>query len=187
MPTYRMAVEIQYPGGGGPGINTWHARVNSFTPGDGGDVDALLEAFYTDLAGLYPSDTTIVGPAQAVDVADNSVVSFGTPWEVDGVASSGHAPLATCITTTWYSDVATRSGRGRTFLGPIMQGAVDGDGEPTGDVLALIRGAAADFVTGNAGLDLAAFGVYSQTDNVIRDIVRYQVHDAFASLRSRRP
>jgi hypothetical protein len=186
MPTWRASVEIDYaPAQGGPGFNVWHFRGDDPGTGTGG-LQSALHDFYDGISGLYPSSTTIVGPTQVVDVDSSELFVIEDPWTVVGTGPNSFAPLATAITTTWYTTIATRSGRGRTFLGPVMVDAVDGDGQPTGDVLALIRAAAEQFVSDNGDLVGAAWGVYSVKDAVIRDIVRSAVHDRFASLRSRR-
>lgn len=186
MPTFRTSVRIEYDAmAGGPGYNVWHCRAEDIS-GPSGPTAGVLHDLYEALAAEYPVGATIVGPEEYVDVESHEVVPEPDPWTVAGTGGGGFIPAQASIVTSWYSTVATRSGRGRTFFGPLCRNCVDGaDGTPTGETMSDVRTATEAFVAANGDLVGSAWGIYSPTDGVIRDIVRARTRDRFASLRSR--
>jgi hypothetical protein len=192
MPVYRATVDLRYAAGTGRGTNTWTLR----TAGvgfEGGDIDSLMgivQTFYSGLAGLFPTNSTFTW--------DGSLQELGTPtpefqeprtgWTVvgSGAASSyGPAPAMVCV--TWRSSLASRRGRGRTFLGPLSPGAFGPDGTIENSNLTSIRQKAAALVSSSSSItDVGALAVWSESDQVARDFVGSTVSDQAAILRSRR-
>ena len=96
------------------------------------------------------------------------------------------APPATALVVGWRTSSASRAGRGRTFLSPLTAAAVEGDGTVSGTQLAAVRGAAQTLIDSSTTEGDGAFGVYSQSQSLLRDFVSVRVQDKFAVLRSRR-
>jgi hypothetical protein len=183
----RVVAAISWSGApGGPGVNVWHLRTDASVADISEHMDQL-EAFYTAVAGIYCTDTTITLPSEGVSVeATPTQVALGQQRTIQGTGGTGHLPPANQICVSWGTLAATRSGHGRTFLGPLWEQCQDDDGTPTPGILSGVRQAAQDLVDANQPDDAGAWGVYSQRQNVIRDFTSARVRDTFAVLRSRR-
>lgn len=186
MPTVKIPVKINYELGGGPGYNIFNARIADTDTDLENCLDAI-EAFYVSLLGLYSTTTQIViGEGMIAD-------PYGSPTYLpDDVrtqtGASATASMATllCITVGWRTTAATRSGRGRTFLGPLVVGTNEGNGTPSDAVITAVRAAAEDLVDASQAANGWAVGVYSHKDALLRDVVGSSVKDRFTFLSSRR-
>lgn len=190
MALYRAVVDIEW-GGGGSGVNVWHFRTIS-SPGTLADrqgaVDAIRD-FYDAVSSIYPTDTTISMPAEVV-TEFQSAPAFEpvTPWTITGDSGTAtHLPAATQLVVGWRTTAATRSGRGRTFLGPLAGTLNEANGTPTPGLITTVQTAANDLVAeSESALGGWAVGVWSEADGVLRDFTSARVRDVFAVLRSRR-
>lgn len=187
MATWRTQVQHDGTWTGGPGFNVFH-----FRDADSGDplvqlqaaADAL-ETFYAGLAPLFPATSTFSHNGEWLDIAESTVLET-EPWSADGSASGGYAPAQTCIVAGWRTSVRTRSGRGRTFLGPPALSTAQSDGTIVETALSGVRARATELATFGQGLQRGSFVVYSPTEGVARDMVGASVRDVFAHLTSRR-
>lgn len=186
----RMPVDITWPyGGGSPGASIFHLRAS-----DGealelvlGNLSEIVRQFYAAMDDLYVANVRIkfaglftgVGPDQgdAVEI---------DPWEVSGTAGVGPLPPSNQIVVGWKTASATRSGRGRTYVGPLQYAVVDDQGSPAPAVLAVVRDAAAALVSAQGSEQAGGIGVWSTKQSVFRDFTGSTVRDTFAVLRSRR-
>lgn len=187
MPTASLAVGLEWNNApGGPGVNVWHFRFQN-TWGDAEGCVQALSTFYESLKTLYAVGVTIRFPDHAVQVGgdhqeySNSVQSF-----FGGTGAGGYAPLPTALVAGWRTSTATRSGRGRSFIGPLAGAVVGPDGTPADDAVAKLQAAATKLVADSKAQNLAALGVYSPTTGLFRDFQSARVRDVFATLRSRR-
>jgi hypothetical protein len=120
-----------------------------------------------------------------VDVAtrEESAVSGWT--ETQG--STGTGFMGPCMMVlTLRTTSATRSGRGRKFIGPIVSNQTSTDGTPVPGAVSALQACGTALVTASTGLTSAAIGVYSPTHELFRDVTATNVRDYFATLRSRR-
>ena len=182
---YRYAVEIRYPNGGGPGYNVWHFRAGDDTIQS--CVDAI-EQCYLQINGLFQPGSTIVGPAEAVGGIEGTepTVEAVDGFSIGGAGSgTALAPVLQAV-ISWRTPLATRSGRGRSFFGPLASDAADAQGTLSPLALGDLQAAGQSIVAFNGELGEGAIGVWSPTDGVIRDITSFTVRDQFAVLRSRR-
>lgn len=189
MAIFRIPVTITYNGGGGPGVNVWHAEapqpVNLANLTAIGDI---LETFYTGIQTLVPTGVTFASDGVATDVQTGEQESF-PPFSITASSTVGYAPAATALCVTWRTGTALRSGVGRTFLSPIKTASVDSDGTPTTAALTTVRNACASLLSANATTFAdgeGGLGVYSRTTGAIRQFQTARVRDTFAVLRSRR-
>jgi hypothetical protein len=187
MPTGRINIQLTFPHGSSPGLNTFHFRFDDDPLGNVQAVVDALEDFYTPMRPFFGQSTTISCSPEAISdpYGDPSYVAV-TPWSMNGSGSGNYLPPATQLVVGWRTTNATRSGRGRTFLGPLTEGALDSNGSVLPAALTASRGAATTLVNASAGANGWAIGVYSRTDGLLRDIVSSSVRDQFAVLRSRR-
>lgn len=190
MATYRHPVTINYPGSGGPGLNVWHLR----TTGDGvpsaGELEGLstvIRDFYTACRVIFPGSVTITYQGVSTTVGDDPQYDSSAPaWTVTGSGPTTLLSPLLCICVGWLTSSASRSGRGRTFLGPLTTGVQGPDGTITDTNLAVVRAAATALATASGGFADGAIGVWSPTDGLLRDIVGSATRDQFAYLSSRR-
>lgn len=187
MSTYRFQVQIDYPGTGGPGLNTWHAR----TVNDGAvstqQIADALHTFYTDAAGCFSQGVTVSLQREIIkDPYGSPQYAAVDPWTVAGTAGGGMLPPATQVVVGWKTLSATRSGHGRTFLGPGGRDSCAADGTPVDGFLSVWRAAAETLVSSSLSDNGWALGVYSRKDHVLRDFSSSKVKDRFAVLCSRR-
>lgn len=190
MGLFRATVHGTFPVGGGGGTNSWHLRTVSDdgTLAEVATLMALVEDFYQAVNVLWPTSESWSWDGTALQVAEPAprLISGGTPWTVAGLQTSGYAPVASMVCVSWRSDLATRRGRGRTFLGPIGLNSADTDGTPANAHLSTVRTAAATLVAASEAATGGSLVVFSETDQVGRDITSSTVSDRFAVLRSRR-
>jgi len=190
MATWMIPIRLVYPLIGQPGVNVWHARTTGDFPSESeldGLADLLLD-FYNGINGLFPDSYSahFDGVATTVE-AEPQVQSDFTPWTAPGTAGSGgYLPTAAQICVTLRTSSASRSGRGRKFLGPISSVNLQSDGTPSAAALVLVSNAMNALVSASTGFTNGAIGVYSPTDALFRDLTGFSVADQFAVLRSRR-
>lgn len=184
---FRYAVRLDYPNGGGPGYNIWHFRGPTAGTDSQQAVDAI-QAFYQACIAYYQGGTTITGPDDVVADVDTGAPTFEA---VDGfslgpVAGTSTLPPALQAVVGWRTASATRSGRGRTFVGPLSGGAAQADGTPGPELLAAMATGAQAVLDYNGTIDDGALGVWSPTTSTFRDFTGFRIRDVFAVLRSRR-
>lgn len=189
MAIWRLTCSIAHPSLGGTGVNVWHARTTADDDVSGPlqDHEDALEAFYSAITGVAAGGTEFHSPGEWIRVnPEPPVIAVTDGFTVVTGTSVPPLPPANCIVVGWGSVTPTRRGRGRTFVGPIGTSMLEGDGTVTAAALTTCRGAADSVLAHNAIAGDGALGVYSRTDNVIRDFTSRTVHDQFAVLRSRR-
>jgi len=191
MPTFRGTVTIDHPSLGGTGTNTWHVRTTGSDPLDApelGGLSSILEDLYEDLV-LYLASGTVVtfdGVWTSVEAEPQINATDGEPFTFTSEASQAGLPPANAIVLGWRSSLATRSGRGRTFMGPLDSVTLGPDGTVADTQLGEIQAAADALVDASTGFANGAFVVYSPTDALARDFISVSISDQFAVLRSRR-
>lgn len=198
MPTWRLPVNFSYADGGGPGVNVWHIRATGATPVET-NLQSMVDAihtFYDSITngGVSGADCfqrgTVFTAGQAVDVdSDEATDVDWATLTVPNVGADAPPVLALCL--TWRTSIAARRGRGRTFLGPLSQNALQDNGTPDEDFRSVVGNAADALISTSTGFNNGAVGIYGResvgsSTHVIRDIVGRTVPNEFAVLRSRR-
>lgn len=186
MPTVKIPVKIAYTGAGGPGVNVFNGRVGDVDT-DLPDLLAALATFYENLKSIWMTSTTItIGESMILD-------PYGSPTYIDddvtvitGTANTNALSPLLAICVSWRTVAASRSGRGRTFLGPLGAQASGPDGTLNDTVLGSVRSEAQTLVSASQATNGWALGVYSTKDALLRDWVGSSVKDQFSYLSSRR-
>jgi hypothetical protein len=184
---FRAVVEINSGFLGGIGTNTWHGRTAAQPELALAALGAMLEDFYLGVFSYMATPITLnfsgiwqgVGP-------DQGEVLETAPWNVADGGTRAPLPPAIAQVVTWRTALASRSGRGRTFLGPMAAGTLQNNGTPTEESRAAIQTAATALIAASDGLGDGAFGVWSSTDQIFRDFRTASVPNEYAVLRSRR-
>ena len=188
MAIVRVPVRIEYPMDGGPGFNIWHVSTQpGGQPGDLGEALDALTTFYTALKGYYPMPGKItIGEGMIND-------PLGSPTYVDddsrSITTSGPTagtPAFVALVCGWRTASATRSGRGRTFLGPFVTGALESNGTPAPSTMLAVRNAATALVDDSQSANGWAIGVLSTKQGTFRETTGVTVRDRWAILSSRR-
>lgn len=190
MPSAELTVNLTWTAGGGsPGTNTWHLRsTGEFGPGgDFGDLSLMIRDFYTDCQAFFPNDLNIqmFGELRGI-LGDEGKMTTVDSWGLAGSAGSNHLPNANALCATWRGDTGGRSGRGRTFLGPIGPATATTVGQPTAGTIDTLQDAINTLVESSDSFDNGAIAIYSRKDNILRDITSGKASPKFAVLRSRR-
>lgn len=190
MSTYRVPIVHTYAGAGGPGLNVWHVRTTGDEVPSGSDLQALVQIirdFYTAVAIIFPSTSVLTYGGVATTIGDDPQYDASAPaWSVQGSGQSSTLSPLLQICVGWLTTSASRSGRGRTFLGPLSAQVQEANGTPTGTALGVVRAAALELVADSAGFANGAVTVYSPTQDLARDITGSATRDVFAYLSSRR-
>lgn len=191
MPTFRFRVEYRYRPTGGPGYSVFHFRT---TATGGTELESQLQAardaiseFYNDMASLFPTTMSVRGDTSWVNIDTDEEAGLTTQFVRIGTAADLYLPTSTMLCLTWVTSTRTRSGRGRTFVGPLAAAASQGDGTPTIQALTTMTQSAIDnLLTPFVGVGDGSFVVYSPTQDIARDVTQFRARDVFAVLRSRR-
>lgn len=190
MAVLRTSVRCTFPVGRGGGTNTWHLQTLG-----GADInDAILEftedleAFYTAIAVLCPTSYrwTHTGLFLEADTPEPNLLNPTPPWEVAGNGGSGYTGAASMACVTWRSGLATRAGRGRTFIGPLSSAAVDGTGTLDAGEFSALNLAATGLVTNSLASTSYRLVVWSETRQQANAVLQGATLDKVAVLRSRR-
>lgn len=190
MPTVRIPIDLSWVGASGsPGVNVFHGRIDPEEIETGGldDITEMLHTFYSTCVGIFPDGTTIRYEGEAFGVGDDEGNVYTSPeWTVLGEGNGGFLPPANAILVSWKTGSGGRSGRGRTFLSPIVLPADEENGTPGEPTRASVQGAVDALVASSTGFGNGALGVYSRTQDTFRDFTSGNVPNFFAVLRSRR-
>lgn len=192
MGVYRATVDLGFAAGSGRGTNTWCLRtVDTDTEDEISVLMARVQQFYGALALVVPDSYAFRwdGQVRQLGVSDPELLPQQDPWETFGAGASGPAytGAASMACVTWRTSLATRSGRGRTFIGPLRPAAVQADGTLDGEALSSLRQAAATLIDRSDEIaTLGAIAVWSDRLQQARDIIGSSVTDQVAVLRSRR-
>jgi hypothetical protein len=191
MTIFRVPVKITYPGDGGPGMNVWHVR--TIGPDGMSDDEQLGEAvealrvFYDAIKPYYPTGTTIVGGESIIrDPLGSPEYQDDVRWQVAGTASGEMMPPYCAMVCAWRTTSATRSGRGRTFLGPFTETFNGTNGVPSVGNVTSLKGHAQTLINASTGPSGWSLGVLSVKQGVLRDIIGVSVANRWSYLSSRR-
>lgn len=189
MGVYRMTVKLTFPNGANGGTNTWHVRTTSTPVPPAPTPTAMIKTFYTSIANLFPTSYQISWDGILSEVGNPApaVVPPMTAWTVPGTGGVGnYGPAGVGFNVCWRSTLATRRGRGRTFVSPILAAAFDSAGTIADSNLAAIRTAANALVSSSLADGNGAVSVWSPSDNLGRDVASASVRDHVSWLSSRR-
>lgn len=188
MALYRVPVRIDHPLGGGPAYNVFHVETSAVQE-QLNLPEALdaLEAFYTKIKTFYSRDARItIGDGIIADPYGSPTYADNEPRVLPVGTASGNASPLLCVTVAWGTRVATRRGRGRTFIGPLYSGVAEADGTPGASYLTILRTAASELVADSASTNGWTLGLWSSLDRAFYGFTRSNVRDRFTYLRSRR-
>lgn len=120
MSVLRIATVATNPSVSGTAVNVHHMISASSSTADAQVCVDQLQTFYNAIKSLYHTTTQISVGAHvvAIDVTPNVIVPT-TPRAVTGTAGGTQLPGQLAALVSWRTGLASRSARGRTFLGPL--------------------------------------------------------------------
>jgi hypothetical protein len=191
MAVYRLQVRYKFPIGTGGGVNTWHYRGSDPSSSAGGPTNMVnaLKAFYTTCAPFFGASASVSfdGDWTQVDTQTPALLAPVAPWTVQGQsAANNYGPSGVGLCVSWKTALRSKSGRGRTFIAPLVSGCFGTDGTIEDSNLARARSAAATLVSTSLADGNGALGVWSPTTNLFHDFTAYSISDKVAYLSSRR-
>lgn len=190
MPILRATVRLTFPGGTTAGTNTWHVRTTDLPIGPAPSIMTVIHDFYDAMKSHFgaPYKWTWDGTLAQVDSDSPALITASSGWTVQGSSGGGSdsGPAGVGCVVTWRSSLATKSGRGRTFLAPLPAGWFEANGTLEETNLAALRQAAADLISGSISDGNGAVCVWSPTQSMGRDVIAATVNDRVAYLSSRR-
>lgn len=109
-------------------VNVWHWQIpNSSPTTEVNNCVTALDTFYEAIkANLVAGTITVSGRAKTVDQGTNIWINGTSLTTV--TTGSGTAPLSGCVVASLGSNVVGGSRRGRVYLGPITDSAIQSDG-----------------------------------------------------------
>lgn len=185
----RVPVRFNFGQAGNDAMNVWNVR--TITDGeDGADMlhEALLslKTFYTGMQAYLPSGTITLGEGMIRDPLGNPEYQDDDPQTITTNGGTSIAPPFLAVVISWRTTSASRSGRGRTFVGPWISSQMQADGTPAATLITSVKNHATDLLNDSRGPSGWSLGVLSQKQRVLRDITGFSVHDRWAYLSSRR-
>lgn len=189
MAIYRVPIDLAWNGSGAPGVNVFHVDTGAGEGATGvAAIVALLRDFYEDIAVDLGGPQTISFAGEVVDVQND--VRLPVPaWTFSPAATNQYAAFPLAMVVSWRTAFATRSGTGRTFIGPLAA-SVDGNtGVPPAATVTRIQNAATTLLEAirvATGEDGARLVVYSRATGATAIILSGRVRQSFSILRSRR-
>lgn len=191
MALVRIPIDIIWTGAtGSPGVNVWHARVEDGVQPLATDLEEVTEAlqqFYSAIDELFPGTCRVEFAGEAGGVGPDSGNVYEAPgWVVNGGGGASFLPPANAMYVNWKAATGGRSGRGRTFIGPLDITTTEADGTPTPGDRDVLQAAADALVSASLTDNGWAIGVWSRSDGLLRDVVTAEAPNKFAVLKSRR-
>lgn len=189
MAVWQLVVNIDWGAGHKHGVNVWHFRQTSLPTFPLPPIPTLIKNWYDAIKGFPPSSCVfsfdgIVRDVSSAEPTDPPVLQ---PWTVQCNGGTNTAPNGVGLVVGWKSSLATRRGRGRTFIAPVSQAMFDGpDGTLDNTKLTALNTMTNTLVSGSTADGNGAIVVWSPTDHLGRDVVAFKINDKPAWLSSRR-
>lgn len=193
MSVWRATVKITSPVLGGTGSNTF---VFSYDGDDNPqpEIDGLqvaddrLQAFFTAIGNIYCNDTVtdFDGEWRQLDPGATNVRSTAG-WAVGGSGGAASLPPVCCLVAGWRTTVPGRSGRGRTFLGPLSVNTLESNGTPVEASRTIVQVQAEQHLIDHPDFDgVGRYGIWSTKNDGFAPIVSVSTRNEFAVLTTRR-
>jgi len=202
MAIFRVPVNIAFPGAGSPGVNVWHIKTNdanlSTELTQANALIGYIRTFYDSLKTYYPTATVLSLGTVTEELTSREITP--TMASVTGLGT-GSAPQLLALVVTWRTNIASRRGRGRTFVGPLTTSAMQSDGTPAATLITTAQDAATALIASSTAYLNGQIGVWGYEDaktpgkenprdptdpRIFREFTGRSVRDLFGSLRSRR-
>lgn len=192
MSLYRVTNRIVSPTAGGECINVIHIRTVVSGTGEDRNIGEAIDALattYDQISNVMARNAVVtVGETVIRDPYGSPTYANVTPIVARTADEGAQAPPHLAIVVGLRTTAATRTGRGRVFLGPLNSLAVESDdGTIRTDRLQAVRNAWEAFVADSVSANGWGLAVYSTVDKVARDVTSVSVRDSLAVMRSRRP
>jgi len=173
----------------GPAYNVWHIRNDAAVPSLAGwnaaNVD--LAAFYTAMAPWFTNGTGFLVGDRVVTVgADPNTYEGVTPIAIAGTDTGPATAAQLAALLTYRGAVIGASHRGRKYIGPLEQTAIDSGGQISATLITALLAAYDGLVSAlAANSEPCVVGVYSRLFDQFSQAVTRTVSIRPATLASR--
>jgi hypothetical protein len=179
MAKLRITVSATDPSVSGTAVNVMHMESASSSLADEQQCVDDLQTFYNAIKSLYKTTTTIVVGSQVIDIGVVPPAYVGTTARVvTGTGAGTSMPAQLAAVVSWRTAVATRSGRGRTYLGPFQASAFSQYVLAPGTVTTLQAAATALWGAGR-------LRVYSPKNNAWYTVTQSVIKSSVYTMRTR--
>ena len=146
-------------GNTGPFFNVWHIQTGTLTTARANAHIGALKTFYTSIAAVCytTSQQWFIGEKVVAIDATPPVYVPSTAQTVTGTNGTAYCPPAVAWVVSWKTTVATRSGRGRTYLGPLSQSVLAVGGGFNATQVTTVQNAANKLLTDIKAIDPADY------------------------------
>lgn len=129
--------------GSPPDYNVMHVNDATGTLASAQAIVQSIADFYTAFKAYYGGGVHVTAGATVYQDPPGFNLLVGTaPVDVAGTDLSGYAAPQLAVVVSWRTILATRTGRGRTFLGPLGRAAETTNGTPTPSMVTTMQTAA---------------------------------------------
>lgn len=145
-------------------VNVWHYRITNASPlTEINEILVKLDTFYTALATWLRSQTFTIGARVVSEDQTNNFIVIPTV-QTASMSGTGGEVLSACAVLSISSDLVGGTHRGRKYLGPLEDAAVQSDGRSLNSTLRSdINTAAAALLTPTASGSV--LGVWSRKNS----------------------
>lgn len=189
MAIYECRVRLTGGAGSGPFYNIFHVDgPDPASAADAADLVTPFKTFYTSIKAYYGNDINIYIFDRVLTV--DTPPQIVTPAEeiVEGTDATGHAAPQVAAVVSWATAFAGAAYRGRTYLGPLSDSAVAGNGQIATAVASTMGDAASQLMSDlNAagGESPYRLGVYSRVHETFTPYSSATVHPVSRTQRRR--
>lgn len=158
--------------GSPPDYNVMHVNDVTGTLASAQAIVQSIADFYTAIKAYYGGGVHVTAGATVYQDPPGFNLLVGTaPVDVAGTDLSGYAAPQLSVVVSWRTIVATRSGRGRTFLGPFGRAAETTNGTPTPSMVTTMQTAATALIANlSAQSGSPRLVVYSQKLGLTQEV-----------------
>jgi hypothetical protein len=149
--------------GSPPDYNVMHFIDVAATTASAQAIVQVVADFYTAIKAYYGGGVIVTAGATVYqDPPGFNLLVPTAPVAVSGTDLSGYTAPQLAVVVSWRTMLATRTGRGRTFLGPLGRASETTNGTPTPAMVTTMQTAANNLIANtNALSGGASYVVYS--------------------------
>lgn len=145
--------------GTGPYANVFHIFTGTPSTTRGNAHINALKTFFTSCASvLYcTSWSALIGRSVVVIDGNPPVYIPTTPQTVAGINGTAYCPPQTSMVVSWKTGLATRKGRGRSYMGPLSQSVLATGGNFNATHVSTVQTAATALIAAIIAIDPADY------------------------------
>lgn len=162
-PITKITVAINGGAGSPPDYNVHYVTSSDQLPATLTTVLGKFHDFYDAVKAWFPNGQVFTIGAQVLNMETTPPTVLAVPpVTVNGTDFSGYCPPQCAVVVSWKTILASRSGRGRSFMGPVGRAGETTNGTPTPAFVTALQTAANTLISSLEPLP-AAKVLYNET------------------------